>query len=129
LPPRSSRWRWTRPGLAWSGATPLWRASCASEWSDRSGRARRQLRCGQRAAAGQLEQRRRGLRGPLLQLAIELDDRARERTAACDQIARDPHLDLRLLSREPAADAIEPRRPVEVARGNGEAALVAAPLR
>jgi hypothetical protein len=79
-----------------------------------------QLRCGQRAATRQLEQRGRRRRGPLLQLAIELDDRARERSAAADQLACDPHLDVLLAPHKPPADAIELCRPVEMTRGNGE---------
>jgi hypothetical protein len=123
LPPRSSRWRWTRPELASSGATPLWRASCVGAEAVDRAELGQQLRRGQRAATGQLEQGRRRRRGPLFQLAIELDNRARERTAAADQIARDSHPDVLLTPYKPTANAIELRRPIEMARGNGEGGI------
>jgi hypothetical protein len=79
-----------------------------------------QLRRGEWAAAGQLEQRRRRLRGPLLQLAVELDDRARERADAGDELARDTHLHFLRSTREPTPDAVKLRSRVEVASGNDE---------
>ena len=48
-----------------------------------------QLRRGQRAATGQLEQSGRGLRGPLFELAVELRDDAVERATAADEVARE----------------------------------------
>ncbi len=51
---------------------------------------------GDRTTAGQLEQRRRHLGGPLLELAIELLDRVVERADPGDELAREPHLQLLL---------------------------------
>src|SRR5262249_18455101 len=79
-----------------------------------------QLRCGERSAAGQLEQPRCELRGPLFQFAVELEDGARERAAAEDKVACEPCLDLRLATGEPAAYAVELRRPVEMTGRNGK---------
>src|SRR5437763_13500361 len=93
--------------------------SIGAEASDRADLAE-QLRRGQDAAARQLEQRWRERRGPLLQLAVEFRDRAGEQTAVADELAGDPHLDVLLAPCQPAPDAIELRRPVEMAGGNGE---------
>jgi len=72
-----------------------------------------QLRSGECAAARQLEQRRRDRYRPLFELAIELGDRARERAAARDEFACEPHLQLLVAPGEPAARALEVERPVE----------------
>src|SRR5207253_1268225 len=66
------------------------------------------------------EQRRCGLRGPLLEFAVELNDRAGERAAAHDQFPGDAHLYLRGPAGEPAADPIEMCRTVECFRGDRE---------
>src|SRR5204862_722172 len=56
----------------------------------------------------------------LLQLAVELGDRAVERAAAVDEFACEPDLQLLLLAAEPARDAIELHRPVERFRRHRE---------
>ena len=62
LPPRSSRWRWCLPELASSGATPAWRASWASVSKRSIGPiSPSSFAALNGAAAGQLEQRGRGL--------------------------------------------------------------------
>ena len=120
LPPRSSRWRWVRPELAWSGATPPWRASCASLWKRSIGpisagsfAAVRPPQPGSSSSAGAVCAHGR-------KLAVELADRAGQRAATADQVACDAHLHLWCAAGEPAADAIEPDRPVERARGHAK---------
>ena len=65
LPPRSRRWRWCLPELASRGATPAWRASCASVGKRSIGPiSQSSLAALKRSAAGELEQpwRERGPR-------------------------------------------------------------------
>src|SRR5215207_7669758 len=113
-----------RPELASSGATPLCRASWASLWKRPIGPiSASSLAAVSAPAAGQLEQCRRSLGGPLLELTVELADRARERAAARDQLAGEAYLQLCWLAGEPAADAIKLRWPVECFRGHGEGAV------
>lgn len=80
----------------------------------------KQLGGSERAATRQLEQRRRRLRGPPLELAVELEDRAGQLAAMHDQFARDPHLHLRWPAGEPTADTIKMHRSVERFRGDEE---------
>ena len=68
---------------------------------------REQLGGGERAAAWQLEQRRRDLHGHRRELAFELDDRAGERAEAADQVARDPDQHGLLAAGEPAAHTLK----------------------
>jgi hypothetical protein len=56
----------------------------------------------------------------LFELTVEFEDRARERAAANDQLASNADLHLCWPAGEPAADAIEMRRPVERFRRHGE---------
>ena len=86
LPPRSRRWRWCLPELAWSGATPPWRASCASVRKRSIGPiSESSFAAVEGAAAGELEQRRRESLRQRLQFAVELDDRAGQRAAAAER--------------------------------------------
>ena len=95
LPPRSSRWRWMRPELASRGATPLWRASWASLWKRSIGPiSASSLAAVTAPQPGSSSSAGRGLVGPLFELAVELGDRAVERAAAGDELAREPHLEL-----------------------------------
>jgi len=73
-------------GLEWCDATMSGELGVALEAADRADLGE-QLGGGERTAAGQLEQCRRSLGGPLLELTVELADRARERAAARDQLA------------------------------------------
>jgi hypothetical protein len=120
LPPRSSRWRWTFPELAWRGATPLWRASCASVWNLSTGPISEQLCGGDGAAAGQLEQRWGCLLDALLEFEVESGDRLVHRAAAGDELARDADLNRFGLAGEPAPDALEMRSPAEHPGGDCE---------
>ena len=72
-----------------------------------------QLGGADRAAAGQCQERRRGLRGRCLQLAVEFEDRPREAAAASDELARDPDLRCLLQAGEPASKPIESDGAVE----------------
>src|SRR5215207_3306310 len=109
-------------GLEWCDATMSGELGVALEAADRADLGE-QLGGGERTAAGQLEQCRRSLGGPLLVLTVELADRARERAAARDQLAGEAYLQLCWLAGEPAADAIKLRWPVECFRGHGEGAV------
>jgi hypothetical protein len=68
-----------------------------------------QLRDRESTAAGQLEQRRRELRGPLFELLVERGDRAVERAAACDELTREPHLQLLIVASKPRTDPLQMR--------------------
>jgi hypothetical protein len=72
-----------------------------------------QLRGRYGCASGQLEQRWRKLGCALLELLVELGDRAVERTAVRHQFTGEPHFQLLLLSRQPAAHAFQVRRSAE----------------
>ncbi len=58
--------------------------------------------------------------GALLQLAIELEDRAGEAAAAADELAGDPYLDALIVSSEPPREPVEPHGPVERSGGESE---------
>ena len=118
------------PELACSGATPLWRASCASVLkrligpiSASSFAAVTAPQPGSSSSAGAS----RG--GPLFEFLVELVDRSRERAAAGDELACDPHLDVLLAPCQPAADALEVTRTVESAQRDdqGRVELVQVP--
>ncbi|HET7750060.1 MAG TPA: hypothetical protein VFK81_11815 [Terriglobales bacterium] len=64
---------------------------------------------GDGGAAGEFEQRRRDLGGLDFELLIELADRAVERAAGRDELARQPHLHLFRLPSEPATDPFQLR--------------------
>ncbi len=81
---------------------------------------REQLRSGQGATTGQLEQRGRGLRGHHSELTFELQDRACERATAAGQVGRDPHLQRLLTTSELARNPVQPDRPIERSRGHAE---------
>jgi hypothetical protein len=72
-----------------------------------------QLRGRDGCATGQLERRWRKLGCALLELLVELGDRAVRPAAVRHQFTCEPHLQLLLLSREPAADAFQVRSPAE----------------
>ena len=121
LPPRSSRWRCTRPELASSGATPLCRASCASVWkrsigpiSASSFAAVIAAQPGSSSSAGAVC----AVRCSSSRSSVRIV--AGERAAAHDQFPGDAHLRLCRPAGEPAADAIKMHRPIECFRGDGE---------
>jgi len=105
------------PELASSGATPAWRASCASVWkrsigpiSPSSFAALKAPQPGRASSAGAVAARL------LLDFAFELEDRAGEAAAAADELTCDPHQHRLLVPREPACEPLEPDRPIERAR-------------
>ena len=65
-----------------------------------------EFRRGDRAAAGQLEQRWSCAGGSLFEFTVELDDRSGQRTAANDKLSSDAHLYLSRAAGEPTADPI-----------------------
>ena len=66
-----------------------------------------QLCGGDRCAPRQLDQRRRNLGCPLLELPVELRDRPVQAADGRDELAREPHLQLLFLAGEPAADPLQ----------------------
>ena len=88
-----------------------------------------QLCGGEDAAAGQLEQRRRDLRGPLFEFLVELGDRAVELADARDELACESHLQLRRPPGEPASDPLEVRGAAKHPQGDlvGRVELVQVP--
>ena len=66
-----------------------------------------QLRGRDRAAARELEQRRRERGGPLFELVVEVGDLAVERAAASDELACKPHLKLLVVADKPTADPLQ----------------------
>ena len=92
LPPRSRRWRWLLPELAWSGATPPWRASCASVRKRSIG----PISASSFAAVRPPQPGSSSSAGPSVQsasrVAVELDDRAGQRATATDQVAGEAYL-------------------------------------
>ena len=108
LPPRSSRWRWIRPELASRGATPLWRASWASLLKRSIGPiSASSLAAVTAAQPGSSSSPGAICSDPLFEFLVELGDRAVERAAVRDELAREPHLQLLLATGEPAADALQ----------------------
>jgi DNA-binding NarL/FixJ family response regulator len=102
-------------GLERSDAGVAGELGVGLEACDRSDLAE-QLARADRAAAGQGEQSRRGRGCALLQLAVELQDGAREAAAAAEELARDPDLRLLLEAGEAAAEPVEPEATVERAK-------------
>ena len=121
LPPRSRRWRWTFPELAWSGATPLWRASWASVLNRSTGPISASSFAAVRAPQpGHLEQRWGDLLGTLLEFVVELGDHLVHRATADHEFAGDPHLDGVGVTAEPAADPFEVRGAPEHPQRDGK---------
>ena len=111
LPPRSSRWRWCLPELASSGATPAWRASWASEGKRSIGPISQSSFAALKGPQpGSCEQPRRDRVRARVQLPVELADRAGQRSAAADEVARDPCLGGLLAPRELSCEPVEPDR-------------------
>jgi hypothetical protein len=104
-----------------SGATPLWRASCASllkrligPISASSFAAVTAPQPGSSSSADATVGR------PLFEFLVELVDRPRQRATAGDKLTCDPHLDFLLTACQPAADALELTRTVESAQRNDQ---------
>ena len=103
-----------RPELASSGATPLWRASCASVLkrpigpiSASSFAAVTAPQPGSSSSAGAVSAVRCSSSRSSSTI-VRVSERQRD-----DELARDAHLHLLLAAGEPAADALEMHRPVE----------------